>query len=250
MFTFWTEVEKPISIPFSLYSNFVVEEPTNARIFQVFFALNATSVFWLLGNFLNSESTFEWYPCLTKESIHHSLGVCVNGLRFNTRSISFEQMPPGEAWFQQDDCTLVHPVRPQGLSMWGPYTSSTSQKKRSYSVPKKRIWKLLVFCWTTQPRGKAVHHRSHQEWGFCRILSLNQHKSICRSKARLEIVLHTLCYYILVKAVTGFHMFLARFHVSGLTSNLVACWCRGPQILPEVTWVDALQSCEFDKFGP
>ena len=92
--------------------------------------------------------------------------VCVNGLRFNTRSISFEQMPPGEAWFQQDDCTLVHPVRPQGLSMWGPYTSSTSQKKRSYSVPKKLIWQLLVFCWTTQPRGKAVHHRSHQEWGF------------------------------------------------------------------------------------
>lgn len=59
MFTFWTEVEKPISIPFSLYSNFVVEEPTNARIFQVFFALNATSVFdclvifWTLNPHLN-----------------------------------------------------------------------------------------------------------------------------------------------------------------------------------------------------
>lgn len=161
-------------------------------------------------------------------------------------------MPPGEAWFQQDDCTLVHPVRPQGLSMWvpmwGPYTSSTSQKKRSYSVPKKRIWQLLVFCRTTQPRGKAVHHRSHQEWGFVESWAwINLINQYVQGKAG-----NSSSHSMFLHSCQGRHRLShvsCPFHVSGLTS-LVACWCRGPQILPEVTWVDALQSCEFDKFGP
>ena len=66
-------------------------------------------------------------------------------------------MPPGEAWLQQDDSTLVHPVRPHGMSI----------SLYIQYLPKRSYREGYGFGnWFGQCRGKAVHHRSHQEWGF------------------------------------------------------------------------------------
>ena len=111
-------------------------------------------------------------------------------------------MPPGEAWLQQDDSTLVHPVRPHGMSI----------SVYIQYLPKRSYRERYGFGnWFGQCRGKAVHHRSHQEWGFVESWAWidNQYVPVMQGWTCF-FTLH-IFYMFLVKAFTNCHVSLARF---------------------------------------